>query len=255
MRAPFRGATLASNLVATAISMRCARVPARPAIARMHIDAAASTPAVGLDAPTGAPAAPLPPLPSGLLVAHKPQNWTSFDVCGKIRSTLEAHLRRSGHQFRARRRLKVGHGGTLDPLAEGMLVVGVGGGCKVLSEYLAGAKGYVAQAQLGLETDTQDATGATIAERAHTHVTEEALRDAAAALTGTIMQRPPIYSALRKDGKRMHELARRGEVSEDDVEPREVTVHVCDIRRFDPATGRFELAASAAPRAIAMNTI
>ena len=104
---------------------------------------------------TTEPTAPTCPLPDGVLVVHKPQNWTSFDVVAKVRNTLQDHLRGHGHKFTGRKKLKVGHGGTLDPMATGLLVIGVGKGCRALEGYLKGAKSYAAVAQLGSETDTQ----------------------------------------------------------------------------------------------------
>ena len=184
--------------------------------------------------------ADLPPLPSGFIVVDKPPGWTSFDVVGKVRGTLERDLKSRGHTFRRRSRLKVGHGGTLDPLATGLLVLGVGGGTKLLDAYLRGAKGYAARARLGAETDTQDSEGAVLSEAAHAHVTRASLEAAAAALTGEILQRPPIYSALRRDGVRLHELARAGKVEETDVEPRAVTVHALRLEP-DYADGGAEL--------------
>jgi tRNA pseudouridine55 synthase len=164
------------------------------------------------------------------VVAYKPQNWTSFDVVAKARGCLENDLRKSGHEFKRRSRLKVGHGGTLDPMAEGLLVLGIGTGCRGLEGYLKGGKAYRATARLGFETDTQDATGEVLSTAATAHVTISDLRAAAAGLVGTILQRPPIYSALRKDGKRLHELARAGKLQEEDVEPRQV--HACHPCRF-----------------------
>lgn len=186
----------------------------------------------------------LPPLPDGFLVVDKPANWTSFDVVGKLRGTLEKHFKANGHKFGRRSRLKVGHGGTLDPLATGFLVVGVGGGTKRLQRYLTGAKGYAARAQLGVETDTQDSEGSELSTAPFEHVTREALEAAAAELTGPIMQRPPIYSALRKDGKRLHELARAGEIKPEEVEARPVTVYEMSVGAFDPADGTFDLSVS-----------
>ncbi|KAL3932019.1 MAG: hypothetical protein SGPRY_000876 [Prymnesium sp.] len=176
-------------------------------------------------------------LPDGLLLVDKPSDWTSSDVVVKIRGTLERLFRSAGHKFKARKRLKVGHGGTLDPMATGLLVVGVGKGCRELEAYSRGRKSYVVGAQLGAETDTQDSTGEIIATSGFDRVTIEALRDAATSLTGDIMQRPPIYSALHKDGVRMHELARAGKIEEKDMKERPVTVYELLIDRFDPKTG------------------
>lgn len=184
---------------------------------------------------------PASQLPHGFLVVHKPQGWTSFDVVGKIRGVLEKHFKRLGHKFGRRSRLKVGHGGTLDPMATGLLVVGVGDGCRRLQQYLTGPKAYVATAQLGMETDTQDAEGAATRSAPHEHVTLAELQMAAEGLTGEIMQRPPIYSALRKDGKRLYDLARAGEIRPEDVELRPVRVHALRVARLDETSGTFHL--------------
>jgi len=185
--------------------------------------------------------AQLPPKPDGFLVVHKPQDWTSFDVVGRVRGVLEKHLKSLGHSFGRKSRLKVGHGGTLDPMATGLLVLGVGGGTKLMQQYLAGSKAYAARAQLGAETDTQDATGNTTREASSEHVTLAQLESAAAGLTGEIMQRPPIYSALRKDGKRLYDLARAGKIQPEEVEKRPITVHQLGVHSFDAASGVFEL--------------
>ena len=187
------------------------------------------------------PAESRPALPDGFVVVDKPTNMTSFDVVFKVRSTLEKHFKAHGHTFGRRSRLKVGHGGTLDPLATGFLVVGVGGGTKRLQKYLTGAKGYTATAQLGVETDTQDSEGTQLSAAPFAHVTRKALEEAAARLTGPIMQRPPIYSALRKDGKRLHELARAGKIQPDEVEARPVTVYELTVGAFDAQAGTFDL--------------
>ena len=189
-----------------------------------------------------AAAEPLCPLPDGIVVVDKPMNWTSFDVVGKLRGTLEKSLREQGHKFGRRSRLKVGHGGTLDPMATGLLIVGVGSGCKRLQGYLTGAKSYHARVQLGSETDSQDSTGETILTTSRSHVTLEALDAAASGLTGEILQRPPIFSALRKDGVRMHELARKGAITEADMELRPATVYSLRVSGFEPSTGQFDIA-------------
>lgn len=143
-------------------------------------------------------------LPNGFVLADKPIDWTSFDVVGTVRDTLENHYRAHGHSFGRRSRLKVGHGGTLDPIATGALVLGIGHGTKQLSTFLSGPKSYVATARLGFETDTQDSRGQMLGKPlACEHVTQYDLEKAMASFRGEIMQRPPIYSAMRKNGKRM----------------------------------------------------
>jgi len=187
---------------------------------------------------------PATPLPNGFLVVHKPANWTSSDVVGKVRNTLERHFKRpqqGAYVFRKKSRLKVGHGGTLDPLATGLLVLGVGSGTKLMGDLLSGPKSYVARAKLGEETDTLDSEGKVLRTATFDHVTREDLEYAAVALTGDIMQRPPIFSALHKNGERMYTLAREGRIKEEDVEPRPVTVHRLEVCKYDSEHGLFEL--------------
>jgi tRNA pseudouridine55 synthase len=136
------------------------------------------------------------------------------------------------------RRIKVGHGGTLDPLATGVLVLGVGRGCKELGQMLNGStNSYVASAEMGLETDTEDQTGKEVLTAQYEHVTAEGLQDGLRAFTGRILQTPPRYSALRVKGKRAYELARAGESFH--LAPREVSVHSLALTGF--AAPRFDL--------------
>lgn len=106
--------------------------------------------------------------------------------------------------------IKVGHGGTLDPLAEGVLVIGVGHGTKLLDSYLSGSKAYEAMAILGDETDTYDSTGKVTESVDYSSITNEMLEKALPLYRGDILQIPPMYSALKRDGKKLYELAREG---------------------------------------------
>ncbi|KAG5189435.1 pseudouridine synthase [Tribonema minus] len=186
-------------------------------------------------------------MPDGLMAVHKPAGWTSSDVVTKVRNELQRGFRRaieeeqatltetanaaggpaSGHagaqQRNKRVKIKVGHGGTLDPMATGVLVLGIGSGTKELEKYLQGAKGYSAVGILGSETDTLDSEGQETEAMEWSHVTRDALMQALEQFRGDIMQVPPMYSALRKDGKRLHELARQGKVVERDARP--VTIY------------------------------
>ena len=216
------------QLVSPARHVRCVQRALSPM--------ATASPAAG-----SSPAAPLPPLPDGVLLLDKPTGWTSFDCVGKVRNTLERHYKRLGHRFGRRSRLKVGHGGTLDPMATGMLLVGVGGGCRRLQSYLQGAKAYEARAQLGRETDTQDSEGTTLRTAPFEHLSLSELERATSLFTGSILQRPPIYSALRKDGKRLYELARAGAIEPEEVEARRVTVHHLSLEAVDLEAGTFDL--------------
>jgi tRNA pseudouridine55 synthase len=149
---------------------------------------------------------------------------TSNDVVQQLKSVLKRSL---PPQQQTRNAIKIGHGGTLDPLAEGVLVIGVGAGTKMLSSYLSGSKGYRAVAKLGVATDSLDAEGKVVATADASHVTAEALRDALVYFRGDIQQIPPMFSALRKNGERLYELARKGEVVE--RAPRNVTVYRLEL--------------------------
>lgn len=160
-------------------------------------------------------------VPSGVCPVYKPQGWSSNDVVQKIKGILQREAK-----FRTANKkviVKVGHGGTLDPLAEGVLVLGIGGGTKLLGEYLKGTKGYLAQGKLGVEMDSLDSTGNQLRELPWEHVDSGALRGALANFRGDILQLPPMHSALKKDGEKLYELARKGITVE--REPRPVTVY------------------------------
>ena len=151
-------------------------------------------------------------MPDGIVVIDKPEGWTSMDVCGKLRSLL--------HEKR------VGHSGTLDPMATGVLPVFVGQATKAVSFAENGKKEYRASLRLGITTDTQDTTGTVLSE-APAQVTEEALRALLPRFTGEIEQLPPMYSAIKINGKKLYELARRG--IEAERKPRQVTIYELEL--------------------------
>ena len=141
---------------------------------------------------------------------------TSFDVVRRIK--------------RAARLKRVGHGGTLDPLASGVLPICVGEGTKLAQFLLDADKEYDVTIRLGVETDTYDADGAVTAEHDASAIDEARLRAALPAFTGAIEQRPPVYSALKRDGKPLYAYARAGETVE--IAPRPVTVHELSVTSF-----------------------
>jgi tRNA pseudouridine55 synthase len=155
----------------------------------------------------------------GVAVVDKPAGWTSHDVVAKSRGLLGTR--------------KVGHSGTLDPDATGVLVLGVGRATRLLRYLTALGKAYEAEIVLGVETSTLDAAGEVTATHDMAGVTLDAARSAAVGLTGPILQVPPMVSALKVDGRRLHELAREG--IEVEREARPVTV------------GRFALSATDDP--------
>jgi len=159
-------------------------------------------------------------VPSGLVAILKPKNWTSSDVVMKVKGVL---LKGMQHRCNGKFKLKIGHGGTLDPLAEGVLVLGVGEGTKLMSQYLEGSKGYQAVACLGAETDTLDCTGEVVERVDCSGIDTHTLDAALARFRGDIQQVPPMYSALKRDGKKLYELARAG--IEVEREARNVSVY------------------------------
>lgn len=153
---------------------------------------------------------------NGIILVDKPQDWTSHDVVAKLRGVL--HERR------------IGHSGTLDPLATGLLVVFVGRATRAVEFAEADSKEYLAGLRLGVSTDTQDITGNIVAESAALP-DEAALREALGRFIGDIEQIPPMYSAIKIGGKKLYELARRGESVE--RAPRKITVSAIDIAGRD----------------------
>ena len=153
---------------------------------------------------------------NGIILVDKPQDWTSHDVVAKLRGVL--HERR------------IGHSGTLDPLAAGLLVVFVGRATRAVEFAEADSKEYLAGLRLGVSTDTQDITGNIVAESAALP-DEAALREALGRFIGDIEQIPPMYSAIKIGGKKLYELARRGESVE--RAPRKITVSAIDIAGRD----------------------
>lgn len=149
----------------------------------------------------------------GVAIIDKPAGWTSHDVVAKARGVLGTR--------------KVGHSGTLDPDATGVLVLGVGRATRLLRYVTELPKSYEAQIVLGIETDTLDSTGLVTARHDMAGVSEERARQAAAALTGAILQVPPMVSAVKVGGKRLHALARAGVEVEREARP--VTVYRFEV--------------------------
>lgn len=151
-------------------------------------------------------------MPSGILIIDKPAGWTSMDVCAKLRGILKER--------------RIGHGGTLDPLATGVLPVFVGSATKAVEFAEKGDKEYLAGLRLGVETNTQDITGQVLSTRPVTAGQAE-LEGALPAFTGPIMQVPPMYSAIKRNGQKLYELARAGK--EVERKPRPVTIHALEV--------------------------
>lgn len=149
---------------------------------------------------------------NGIILIDKPCDWTSHDVVGKLRGIL--HERR------------IGHSGTLDPMATGLLVVFVGRATRAVEFAEADSKEYLAGLRLGISTDTQDITGNTL-KSSNSLPSKAELEQALSAFKGEISQIPPMYSAIKVGGRKLYELARRGESVE--RKPRRVTIDKLDI--------------------------
>ena len=148
-----------------------------------------------------------------VLLVDKPYQWTSFDAVRRIR-----YLTRTR---------KVGHAGTLDPLATGLLIICTGKFTKKINEYMAQEKEYTGSITLGAVTPTYDLESEPQEFRDTASLTEQKILETAPAFTGPLLQTPPIHSAIKKDGKRVYELARRG--IDVQLEPRPVTIHAFEI--------------------------
>jgi tRNA pseudouridine55 synthase len=172
-----------------------------------------------------------PPTTHGLAVVDKPAGVTSHDVVGMLRKRFDER--------------QVGHAGTLDPDATGVLLIGVGKATRLLRFLTALGKTYTAEVVLGTSTSTLDSSGEVTATFDMSGITVDMARTIAAEhLTGPIMQIPPMVSALHVDGKRLHELAREG--IEVERQPRPVTVYLFDVAATDdPSVLRIEVRCSA----------
>lgn len=164
---------------------------------------------------------------NGILLLNKEPGFTSHDAVAKLRGIL---------RFR-----RIGHAGTLDPMAQGLLVMLLGKATRA-SEYASGAeKEYIADFILGVETDTQDTTGNVFAE-APVDVTESQLRQALSSFEGGYNQVPPMYSAIQKDGVRLYDLARKGK--EVERESRFIALPLLELLSFDPPRGKLRVRCS-----------
>lgn len=163
-----------------------------------------------------------PYLAGKVLLFDKPLNWTSFQLVNKVRWLIRQHY--------GLKKIKVGHAGTLDPLATGLLIICTGKETKNISIYQAQEKEYTGTITLGATTPSYDLETEIDQRYPTDHLTEEQLKKTTEQFTGEIQQKPPIYSAIKKDGKRLYELARAGETTE--IKARTVTVTDFELTRI-----------------------
>jgi len=161
---------------------------------------------------------------TGILIVDKPTDWTSQDVAAKLRGVY--------------RERHVGHGGTLDPMATGVLPVFLGRATRAVPFFESADKEYVAGIRFGLITDTQDVTGRTLEQRP-VSLEEEAVRQALKEMEGPQLQVPPMYSAIKIGGKKLYELARQGK--EVERKAREIELKELELLSFDGAEASFRV--------------
>lgn len=163
-----------------------------------------------------------------VLLVNKPLEWTSFQVIGKLRWI-----------FRIK---KIGHAGTLDPLATGLLIVCTGKFTKKINEYMGMEKEYTGSITLGATTPTYDLESEPTDLKPFSHLSEAEIHDTTSKFTGEILQVPPAHSAIKVNGKRVYELARQGK--EVKLEPRKVTISSFEITEIQLPVVRFKVVCS-----------
>jgi tRNA pseudouridine55 synthase len=181
------------------------------------------TPRVPID-----PALQLPYAEGKVLLIDKPLHWTSFDVVRKLRGILQIK--------------KIGHAGTLDPLATGLLIVCTGKFTKKINEYMAQKKEYSGHIVLGAVTPTFDLESEPEQQHEFQHLTDVEIKNTTRQFTGAIQQLPPVYSAIKKEGVALYELARKGTAVQ--LEPRSITIHSFEITAINLPEVSFKVVCS-----------
>ena len=169
-----------------------------------------------------------------VLLLDKPLNWTSFQLVNKVRWEIK-------QKFKLKK-IKVGHAGTLDPLATGLLIICTGKQTKQIDQYQAQEKEYTGTFELGSTTPSFDLETDINKTFDTSHLTSEIIKDTTAKFIGDISQLPPMFSAVKKDGKRLYEFARAGETVE--LKPRQVSISEFEITKIDSLTVHFRVVCS-----------
>ena len=169
-----------------------------------------------------------------VLLIDKPLNWTSFQVVNKIRWELKQALKV--------KKIKVGHAGTLDPLATGLLIICTGKMTKQIDTFQGQIKEYTGKMILGSTTPSYDLETEIDEHFPTDHLNDKTIKETTSQFIGNIQQQPPVFSALKKDGKRLYEFARAGE--EVDIPKREVTISEFEITSIDHLSVAFRVVCS-----------
>lgn len=166
-----------------------------------------------------------------ILYIDKPLGWTSFDAVKRLRGALQRRL--------GLKKFKVGHAGTLDPLATGVLIVCTGRATRLIDTLQAGVKEYVATLQLGATTPSFDLEKKIDSTYPTDHITRELIEETLPQFRGSIMQVPPVFSAVKVDGKRAYKFARKG--SDIELKPRQLQIDELELTGFDPESMRLTI--------------
>ena len=169
-----------------------------------------------------------------VLLIDKPLEWTSFQAVNKLRWHIKQRF--------GIKKIKVGHAGTLDPLATGLLIICTGKQTKQIHIYQGQVKEYTGTFTIGATTPSYDLETEIDKKYPIAHISEELIKQSAIQFIGDIQQKPPIFSAIKKDGKRLYELARKGETTE--IKARNVTIFKFEITKINLPEIEFRVACS-----------
>ena len=170
-----------------------------------------------------------------IILLDKPLDWTSFQAVNKLKYKLK-------REFNLPKKFKIGHAGTLDPRATGLLIVCTGKFTKKISEIQDAPKEYVAEIKIGVQTESYDTEKPEILQQDYSHISEEFIKETLEKFIGEIDQKPPVFSAIKIDGNRAYDLARKGQ--EVEMKSRKTTIHYLNNIEIDLPFVRFTVGCS-----------
>lgn len=171
-----------------------------------------------------------------IILLDKPLDWTSFQAVNKLKYKLKSEFKELPKKF------KIGHAGTLDPKATGLLIICTGKFTKKISEIQDAPKEYFTEIKIGVQTESYDTEKPEILHRDFSHISEEFIRETLQEFLGEIEQKPPVFSAIKIDGKRAYDLARKGE--EVEMKSRKTTIYYIENMEIDLPFVRFTVGCS-----------
>ncbi|MBV2164996.1 MAG: tRNA pseudouridine(55) synthase TruB [Kaistella sp.] len=170
-----------------------------------------------------------------IILLDKPLDWTSFQAVNKLKYKLK-------NEFNLPKKFKIGHAGTLDPRATGLLIVCTGKFTKKIQEIQDAPKEYITEIKIGVQTESYDTEKPEILHQDYSHITEDFIHETLSKFVGEIDQKPPVFSAIKIDGNRAYDLARKGEVVE--MKSRKTTIHYLKDIEIDLPSVRFTVGCS-----------